>query len=101
MLALFYLAAFFVLNFAVLMLRRFVLMGGLRYPALGRWHRAENEAEMVKKVDQANHDHCGCCDSSKKIVTVIWPPSGVALFCKPSVKEIAKDQEAYYEPFVL
>ena len=82
------------------MLRRFMLMGGPKYPALGRWHRAETEAEMVKKVDQANHDHCGCCDSSK-IVTVIWPPSGVALFRKASSKEIAKDQETYYKPFVL
>lgn len=81
-------------------MRRPIILRALQYPALGRWQKAKNEAEMDRKIDQANKDHCGCCDDDKQIVAVLWPPSGVALFRKPTLEEKSKKQEMYYEPFV-
>lgn len=47
---------------------------------LGRWFIESDVAKILKKFDQANEDHCGCC-----IATA------------PQKSE----EDSYYEPFIV
>ena len=48
-------------------------------PALGRWHINYAPAVISLKIDQANEDHCGCCN----------------------VEPVGQFADTYLEPFVL
>ena len=65
----------------MLWLRRF--FSSIEYPVLGRWALNYNDNMIHRKVDLANEDHCGCCNSVPEI--------------RIDIGEIDED---YYRPFL-
>jgi hypothetical protein len=43
----------------------------LAEPALGRWQLAYIPQIINKKIDQANEDHCGCCQVQEHMIVKV------------------------------
>lgn len=51
------------------MIRR-IIFGKSLQPKLGRWTTQQSKKEMNRKIDLANTDHCGTCETPKQYIPV-------------------------------
>lgn len=63
-------------------------------PQLGRWNLHYDPKIVHSKVDQANEDHCGCCDASKPPQEQKQKPT------KDCTRQLTESEE-YYIPYIM
>jgi hypothetical protein len=62
-------------------------------PQLGRWNLHYDPKIVHSKVDQANEDHCGCCDAHKPQERMKNPK-------KDCARQLTESEE-YYIPYIM
>ncbi len=51
-----------------------IIFGKSLQPKLGRWTTQQSMTEMNRKIDLANTDHCGTCETPKKNTGITYIP---------------------------
>lgn len=77
-----------------------IIFGNTLQPKLGRWTTQQSMTEMNRKIDLANTDHCGTCETPRQNTGISYIPIEDDIIEMDSItydKEI--DTLVYYSGF--
>lgn len=70
------------------------------YPMLGRWTIQYSDNVINRKIDQANEDHCGCCQNEPTSTMVVNHKYTMKLISNSPGFQPTKVDDEYYKPFL-